>query len=225
MSAGGFIAEASDAVDSRLKTIAGKLAYLIGGAQILFSHEPVAARVRTSSGRDVNVTLTIFAMCKWRLIGGGRLIAPDACIDDGLFDVSLIEQMPTVEFLGLLKRVSNGEHGDDERVAYFRTPDVDLTFARRTKVNTDGEVLDVAGLSIPPPASGPAIHCALAWAGSRCADHHVSLRGALELGFRSRAAIPQRADLSRLVNPMERSDAAHSEQQRQERRWIDGGFV
>ena len=39
-SAGGFIAEVSDAVDSRLKTIAGKLAYLIGGAQVLFSHEP-----------------------------------------------------------------------------------------------------------------------------------------------------------------------------------------
>ena len=35
VSAGGFIAEVSDAVDPTLKTIAGKLAYLIGGAQIL----------------------------------------------------------------------------------------------------------------------------------------------------------------------------------------------
>lgn len=163
-SAGGFIAEVSDAVDSRLKTIAGKLAYLIGGAQVLFSHEPVAARVRTSSGRDVNVTLTIFAVCNSRLIGGGRLIAPDAYIDDGLFDVCLIEEMPTIEFLGLLKRVSNGEHVDDQRVAYFRTPDLELTFARRTKVNTDGEVLDLAdcryhllpaALRFIAPARGP----------------------------------------------------------------------
>jgi diacylglycerol kinase (ATP) len=166
VSAGGFIAEVSDATDSRLKTIAGKLAYLIGGAQTLFSHEPVAARVRTSSGRDINVTLTVFAVCNSRLIGGGRLIAPDACIDDGLFDVCLIEEMPTLEFLALLTRVSNGEHVGDPRVAYFRTPDIELTFARPTKVNTDGEVLEVtncryhlmpAALRVMAPSRGPGV--------------------------------------------------------------------
>ena len=144
VSAGGFIAEVSDAVDPKLKTLAGKLAYLIGGAQVLFTHEPVAARVRTSSGHDANVMLTIFAVCNSRLIGGGRLIAPDASIDDGLLDVCLIEEMPTLEFLALLRRVANGEHVADDRVAYFRTPDVELTFARPTKVNTDGEVLEAA---------------------------------------------------------------------------------
>ena len=38
--------------------------------------------------------------------------------------------------------MANGEHVDDDRVTYFRTPYVDLTFARPTKVNTDGEVLE-----------------------------------------------------------------------------------
>ena len=142
VSAGGFIAEVSDAVDPKLKTLAGKLAYLIGGAQVLLSHEPVPARVRTSSGRDIRVTLTIFAVCNSRLVGGGRLIAPEAAIDDGLFDVCLIEEMPTIEFLALLTRVANGEHVGDDRVAYFRTPDVELTFARPTMVNTDGEVFE-----------------------------------------------------------------------------------
>jgi diacylglycerol kinase (ATP) len=142
VSAGGFIAEVSEAVDPKLKTVAGKLAYLIGGAQVLFSHQPVAARVRTSSGRDANTILTIFAVCNSRLIGGGRLIAPDASIDDGLFDVCLIEEMPTIEFLALLRRVANGEHVSDDRVAYFRAADIELTFARPTRVNTDGEVLE-----------------------------------------------------------------------------------
>jgi diacylglycerol kinase (ATP) len=144
VSAGGFIAEVSDAVDPKLKTLAGKLAYLIGGAQVLFSHEPLAARVRTSSGRDAEVTLTIFAVCNSRLIGGGRVIAPEAAIDDGLFDVCLIEEMPTLEFLGLLRRVADGGHVDDDRVAYFRTADLELTFPRPTKVNTDGEVLEAS---------------------------------------------------------------------------------
>jgi diacylglycerol kinase (ATP) len=142
VSAGGFIAEVSDSVDPALKTIAGKLAYLIGGAQVLFTHEPVGARIQTADGRALAATLTIFAVCNSRLIGGGRLIAPEASIDDGLLDVCLIEAMPTVEFLALLTRVSEGEHLGDERVSYFRTAAVEFAFDRPIKVNTDGEVLE-----------------------------------------------------------------------------------
>ncbi len=41
VSAGGFIADVSDAVNPQLKTIAGKLAYLLGGAQVVINYEPV----------------------------------------------------------------------------------------------------------------------------------------------------------------------------------------
>ena len=43
ISAGGFIADVSDAVNPQLKTVLGKLAYLIGGAQVLLDYEPLAA--------------------------------------------------------------------------------------------------------------------------------------------------------------------------------------
>ena len=40
ISAGGFIADVSDAVNPQLKTVLGKLAYLVGGAQVLLDYEP-----------------------------------------------------------------------------------------------------------------------------------------------------------------------------------------
>ena len=46
VSAGGLIADVSDAVSPALKTIAGKLAYLIGGAQVLLDYEPLKAELR-----------------------------------------------------------------------------------------------------------------------------------------------------------------------------------
>lgn len=146
VSAGGFIAEVSDAVNPQLKTIAGKLAYLVGGAQVLFDYEPVAASVRATeedgrvSERELDVQL--FAVCNSRMVGGGRLIAPHALIDDGLLDVCLVEAMPVLEFIGLLTSVSAGEHLADERVSYFRARELELRFARTIKVNTDGEVLE-----------------------------------------------------------------------------------
>jgi diacylglycerol kinase (ATP) len=147
VSAGGFVAEVSDAVNPQLKTVAGKLAYLVGGAQVLFDYEPVKASVTVEggAGQDAGpdeIELELFAVCNSRLVGGGRLIAPHATIDDGLLDVCLVEAMPTLEFLGLLTRVSEGDHVSDERVHYFRARSVELHFDRRLKVNTDGEVLE-----------------------------------------------------------------------------------
>ncbi|MCA1635694.1 MAG: diacylglycerol kinase family lipid kinase [Acidobacteria bacterium] len=146
VSAGGFIAEVSDAVNPQLKSVAGKLAYLIGGAQVLMEYEPVGVRSRcvAEDGRVFTRDLSaqMFAVCNSRMVGGGRLIAPHAVIDDGLFDVCFVEAMPTLEFVGLLGAVSGGDHIEDERVAYFRARSLDLSFDRRIKINTDGEVLE-----------------------------------------------------------------------------------
>lgn len=146
VSAGGFIAEVSDAVNPQLKTIAGKFAYVIGGAQVLMEYEPVAARVRVvlEDGRALarEAGVQMFAVCNSRLVGGGRPIAPTALIDDGAFDVCVVEAVPTLEFIRLLGSVPGGGHIEDERVAYFRAREVELKFARPIKVNTDGEVLE-----------------------------------------------------------------------------------
>ena len=147
VSAGGFIAEVSDAVNPQLKSVAGKLAYLIGGAQVLLDYEPVRAEVTIAKdGGAANDALTLdvqmFAVCNSRMVGGGRLIAPHAVINDGVFDVCIVKRMPTLEFLNLLTTVSSGDHIEDERVAYFRTKELTLRFSRRIKVNTDGEVLE-----------------------------------------------------------------------------------
>lgn len=156
VSAGGFIAEVSDAVNPQLKTVAGKLAYLIGGAQVVFTYEPVraqllrvespapppAATALNHAPLPSTLALHAFAVCNSRLVGGGRLIAPHATIDDGQLDVCLIEAMPTVDFLALLQRVSGGEHVEDKRVTYFQAAALELVFDRVIKVNTDGQVLE-----------------------------------------------------------------------------------
>lgn len=154
VSAGGFIAEVSDAVNPQMKTVAGKLAYLLGGVQVLLDYTPLHTRLeipaggeaRAAAGRPpsfpAETALAAFAVCNSRLVGGGRLIAPDALVDDGRLDVCLIRAMPTLEFVALLRRVSEGEHVEDERVTYFQTPALNLAFDRAAKVNIDGQVLE-----------------------------------------------------------------------------------
>ena len=143
VSAGGFIAAVSEAVTPRMKSLAGQLAYLVGGAQALVEFDPVPLTLTAQPGNvRISSNIYAFAVCNSRLIGGGRLIAPHAVVDDGLLDLCLIGGMPTIEFVALLRRVSSGEHVDDERVHYFQISHASLDFESPIGLNTDGEVLE-----------------------------------------------------------------------------------
>lgn len=142
-SAGGFTAETSANVTSGLKQAVGPLAYLIGGARAVLEYEPVGVRVE-ADGRVIETELQLFAVCNGAYIGGGHQLAPTARPDDGVMEVCIVRASSTLDFLALLPRLSSGEHVDDDDVAYFRTRDVTLTFARTIKINTDGEVLEAS---------------------------------------------------------------------------------
>lgn len=140
-SGGGFIAEVSLNVTPQLKTIAGRLAYLVGGAHALLDYDPVRATVSAEpDGIRLGLRIFAFAVCNSRLIGGGRVIAPAAIIDDGLLDLCLIEAMSTLEFIGLARKVAAGDHVSDPRVRYVQAASVRIELEREMTINTDGEV-------------------------------------------------------------------------------------
>lgn len=142
VSAGGFVAEASDAVDPSLESVAGKLAYLIGGAGALLEHEPIDLEIAVDDREPVTLPVSFFAVCNSRLVGGGRLIAPSALVDDGELDVVVVSASKRVALAALLAKVSSGEHVDDERVEYLRARTVVVRSKTPFKVNTDGEVIE-----------------------------------------------------------------------------------
>ena len=145
ISGGGYIAEVSEAVTPQMKTVAGRLAYLVGGAQVLLDFEPVRVTATAAPGGErFGTAMYAFAVCNARLIGGGKLIAPHAVIDDGLLDVCVIDGMPTLEFVALLRRVAQGSHVDDRRVRYLQVERLALEFDRAVKINTDGELLEAS---------------------------------------------------------------------------------
>jgi diacylglycerol kinase (ATP) len=167
-SAGGFIAETSDAVTPALKDIAGKLAYLIGGAKALFTSVPLRTRLlaATNAGTDAGqlmpageLTLQMFAVCNAPFIGGGAAIAPSAVIDDGLLDVIAVPEMSLLEFVATLQRLAaSGEPGRAD-VRHFRSAAFDLVFDRIARVNVDGEVLETERCSYRVRSLGARFFC------------------------------------------------------------------
>jgi diacylglycerol kinase family enzyme len=67
-------------------------------------------------------------------------VAPGAELDDGLLDAVFVDAAGTAELVPLLRRMSRGEHLEDERVTYRQFRSAHMSFDRVIKVNTDGEV-------------------------------------------------------------------------------------
>jgi diacylglycerol kinase (ATP) len=143
-SAGGFVAEVSEAVTPELKTLAGRFAFVLAGAGVLLDYDAVPAAVTIDGTPEpaLSGALQMFVVCNGPTIGGGRPIAPMARLDDGELDVVLVRASSTAEFVALLRRITSGEHVDDPLVTFRRAATLEIAFARTIPVNTDGEVLE-----------------------------------------------------------------------------------
>ncbi len=96
--------------------------------------------------------------------GGGMRIAPNAKLDDGLFDVVAIGEVGKLRFVGNLAKVFKGTHVEGDEVQVFRAPRLQLTASREFPVYADGEhltdlpvalrILPRALSIVVPPAAG-----------------------------------------------------------------------
>lgn len=73
--------------------------------------------------------------------GGGMYIAPEAEIDDGLFDVVAIEEVGKLRFLSGLRDVLKGAHLGKDEVTTFRAPRLEIDASRPFPVYADGDHL------------------------------------------------------------------------------------
>lgn len=92
LASGGFGTEVTVETDDGLKKLLGGLAYLVTGIAKMGRIEPVAAHVH-GEGLDWRGALIALGIGNGRQAGGGQLLCPDARIDDGLLDVTIIPEL------------------------------------------------------------------------------------------------------------------------------------
>ena len=86
--------------------------------------------------------------------GGGMLLAPDASLDDGQFDIVLVGEVGKFRYLSNLPKVFKGTHVDNDEVRVLRAARLELSASRPFAVYADGEHLTdlPASLRVLPQA-------------------------------------------------------------------------
>ena len=133
----GFDSEANR-IANETKLIRGNLVYTYGGIRALVSWRP-ARFTLTLDGVPRAMTGYTVAVANSAAYGGGMMMAPNALLDDGLFDVVLVSDAPKLSFLRSLPKVFKGEHLNEPSVDVVRASEVEISADRPFTMYADGD--------------------------------------------------------------------------------------
>jgi YegS/Rv2252/BmrU family lipid kinase len=119
----------------------GGLVYFYAGLRTLASWKPATFTVQLDGDPAMSFEGYSVQVANSRAFGGGFFIAPNAELDDGLFDVVTVGDSSKLAFLGGMPKAKKGEHLEREQVKVLRAAEVEVTADRDFAVYADGEHL------------------------------------------------------------------------------------
>jgi len=104
--------------------------------------EPATVKVRVDDGEEHSLNTINFCIANARYFGGGMMIAPEAKIDDGFFDVINIGDIGTLKILANAYSLYRGTHISLPEVKSMRAKRVEIRSADGFDLHleTDGEL-------------------------------------------------------------------------------------
>ena len=135
----GFDSECSR-VANETKFLRGNLVYVYALVRTLIGWKP--ARFTIAVGEERTRASGYFvAVANSKAYGGGMMIAPDADLEDGEFDVVTMGEIGKLRFATSLAKVFKGTHLEAEEVTVARARRLQVSASRPFPVYADGEHL------------------------------------------------------------------------------------
>ncbi|MFS1490534.1 lipid kinase YegS [Vibrio splendidus] len=137
VAAAGFGAEVTAETPVELKDFLGGGAYTLTGVVKALGFKPYSGTLTIDKGSFTGEIL-VGAFCNGRLAGGGQELAPNALIDDGLMDLTLVKAFVASD---LPKVIEELKHPADDGKYIVRTQArwLEVDFPQALPINLDGE--------------------------------------------------------------------------------------
>ena len=128
---------------ARVPAVLGARAgFALGAAAALWRQRASRVELRVDGDLLADETLALAAVANGRRFGGGMLVAPEARLDDGLFDVVSARALAAPRLLPKLPKLYRGTHLSDPIVRFARGRRVEARAeSGRVRIEADGELV------------------------------------------------------------------------------------
>jgi YegS/Rv2252/BmrU family lipid kinase len=123
-------------------SLRGKASFAYSTAAEVFNLNAKTIRVRFDEKEVKPLQSIVFCVANAKYFGGGMKIAPDAKLDDGLFDVINIGAISTKKIMLNLRSLYNGNHLSMDEVKHTNAARIEISTNDGTEmhIETDGEL-------------------------------------------------------------------------------------
>ncbi len=107
-------------VNTTTKALGGKASFLMGTLRALLAYRNQRVHLRLDEAFDETLPVRIVSVANGRFFGGGMMMAPDAELDDGLFDVVIMGDMSRMDMLMQGSSIYTGQHLSKPKISLHR---------------------------------------------------------------------------------------------------------
>ena len=143
----GISGEIVDTVNRSLilRRLGGRIAFALSSAGAFLTYRGRKVRLRIDGEVDTMAIISTLVVANGQFFGGGMHVAPRAELDDGLFDVLVMEAVSGRRALADMGQIYKGTHLDNPSVRALRASKVLAapvaeTRGRPIRIEVDGEV-------------------------------------------------------------------------------------
>jgi YegS/Rv2252/BmrU family lipid kinase len=125
-----------------MRKLAGQATFAWSTLLTTLDMQYTKAKVKIDDGRPRELSVVNFCVANARYFGGGMKIAPDAKLDDGLFDIVMIGEISAAKILSNSYKLYNGTHFDVSGVHHTHAKQVEISplHDEKTGFELDGEL-------------------------------------------------------------------------------------
>jgi len=131
---------------AELKRLRGFLGYYVAALKTVFLYYPAPLTRIEYGGQTIEQKSLMISIMNGRRLGGGFMTAPEAEIDDGLFDLCIARQVSRLGVFALIPRFMKGTQASRSSVTTGRTKQISVTAVEGVlPAHADGETLCTDG--------------------------------------------------------------------------------
>lgn len=140
----GISGEIDEAVNSSSKFLGGRITFMLTSLKVAMGFGGRRVRLVFDGDEDkaIETSISTVAVANGSYFGGGMKVAPDAQLDDGLFDVVAIQELSRLESIGITRHLYSGNHVQLDTVSQRRAKSVhaEPLDEKEVLIDLDGEV-------------------------------------------------------------------------------------
>ncbi|MDX1615423.1 MAG: diacylglycerol kinase family lipid kinase [Candidatus Promineifilaceae bacterium] len=132
----------------RLKRLSGNVRYVAALVLAILKLKAWQMSIHSDNGFAHHGPTYLLSICNSPRTGGLFRMAPEATVDDGLFDVVFAPEIPKRTVLAILPRLFSGSHVHHRSISYTRAAELTISSRPGTPIHADGELIAEAAREV-----------------------------------------------------------------------------